>query len=385
MFTTKSRYKVAYGGRGSGKSRSFALMLAVRGYAEPLRILCAREFQVSLKNSSFAEIVSAIQSIPFLDNHYECGVNYIKGANGTEFIFSGLAVNPHSVKSLSNIDICFIEEAETVSERSWNLLLPTIRAEGSQIWIVFNPERKDSPTNIRFIQNPPDDAIVVKINYMDNQFFPKTLDQERLHDLKRDPDMYRHVWLGECITNTDAQIFKKKWRVDTLETKGADGPYFGVDWGSVHPTTITKTWVIDNKIIYIEKEAGGSQLTFDEMVEVFDSIPGARDHAIQADSSQPAMIAHMKSKGFKRMMGVKKYAGSVVDGLTFMKSYEIIIDPSCVNAIKEFGMYSYKVDRLSGEVLPVIIALHDDYIDSIRYSLTPIILRKKGGILSTMG
>src|SRR5690625_459581 len=145
------RYRCAYGGRGSGKSYSFALMAALRGYERPMRILCTREFQISIRESFYAEIKRTIQSHKFLETFYDVGESFIRGANGTEFIFRGLRHNISSIKSMAAVDLCIVEEAEEVPERSWIDLIPTIRAPKSEIWVVWNPREDGSPVDRRFV------------------------------------------------------------------------------------------------------------------------------------------------------------------------------------------------------------------------------------------
>jgi phage terminase large subunit len=154
------RYRGAYGGRGSGKSRTFAMIAAVFGYCEPLRILCVRELQSSIKESFYAEIKEAIASISWLAAAYDVGENYIRGYNGTEFLFKGLRHNISSVKSTANIDICIIEEAEDVPEYAWIDLEPTIRAPKSEIWVIWNRKIDGSPVDERFIKNCPPRAAI---------------------------------------------------------------------------------------------------------------------------------------------------------------------------------------------------------------------------------
>ncbi len=159
-----ARYRASYGGRGSAKSRSFALMAAIWGYAEPLRILCTREFQASIRESFHAELRAAIAQVPWLDQSYDVGVDYLRGHNGTEFLFRGLRRNMQSIRSLANIDLCIVEEAEDVPEQAWRDLIPTIRPENSEIWAIWNPRTEGSPVDNRFVQNPPDDALIAELN-----------------------------------------------------------------------------------------------------------------------------------------------------------------------------------------------------------------------------
>lgn len=384
VFTGKARYRGSYGGRGSGKSRGFALMSAVRGYAGKEKILCARELQNSLKDSVHAEIVEAIHTenpdgtykYPWLVDHYDIGESYIRGKNGTEYIFKGLRHNYQQIKSTSGVTIAWIEEAETVSEQSWKNLVPTIRAPGSEIWLTWNPEDEDSATNRRFIVDPPPDSKIVKLNYCDNPWFPPELEQERQSDLKRDPDYYAHIWEGECVTRTDAQILSGKWAIEEFEPKANwDGPYFGLDFGfSQDPTAATKCWAHEDTL-YVEYEAGQIGLEVDDMPAFLrERIPGITEHTLRADSARPESISYLKRHGFSRCIGAKKWKGSVEDGIAHLRSYKrIVIHPRCVETARECRLYSYKIDRLSGDILRVPVDANNHYIDSLRYGLEPII------------
>ena len=154
------RYRCSFGARGGAKSFTFALMAAVFGYREKLRILCTREYQSSIRESFHAELKNAIYSVPWLEKHYSVGVDYIRGNNGTEFIFRGLHHNMGSIKSLAQVDIAILEEAEQVGETSWIELEPTIRAPKSEVWIIWNPKRENSPVDKRFRKFPPTNAII---------------------------------------------------------------------------------------------------------------------------------------------------------------------------------------------------------------------------------
>ena len=200
------RYKVAYGGRGGAKSWGFARALLELGYQKPLRILCAREIQQSIKDSSHALLKAQVSELG-LDSHYEVLANEIRGANGTEFTFAGLKHNIGSIKSKEGIDICWVEEAQAVSRSSWETLVPTIRKDGSEIWISFNPELEEDETYQRFVVRPPTGAVVRKIDYRDNAWFPSVLEQERLDLLTRDPVAYQNVWEGHCKRAVEGAIY----------------------------------------------------------------------------------------------------------------------------------------------------------------------------------
>lgn len=215
VFVGEARYRGAYGGRGSGKTRSFAKMAAIRGYQLSQEgksgvIVCGREFMNSLDESSMAEVKAAIASEPWLAAHYDVGEKYIRTLDRRiSFAFIGLRHNLDSIKSKSQIHILWVDEAEPVSEKAWQKITPTVREHGSEIWITWNPERKNSATHKRFRESPPDGAKIVELNYGDNPWFPDVLDQERLNDQKNRPDQYLHVWGGDFVTVVEGAYFAK--------------------------------------------------------------------------------------------------------------------------------------------------------------------------------
>jgi len=205
----KSRYKVAYGGRGGAKSWGIARALLILGAKSPLRILCAREFMTSMRDSVHKLLSDQIESLGLL-GFYEITQASIRGKNGTEFSFVGLKNNIANVKSYEGVDICWVEEAQTVSRLSWNVLIPTIRKEGSEIWVSFNPELETDETYQRFVANPPADSITMKVNWYDNPWFPETLKLEKDSLKIRDEEAYNQVWEGLCRQTVDGAIFAKE-------------------------------------------------------------------------------------------------------------------------------------------------------------------------------
>jgi phage terminase large subunit len=205
------RYKVAYGGRGSGKSWGFARALLLQAANKPLRVLCAREVQRSIKNSVHQLLSDQIQALG-LGQFYEVLESEIRGLNGSLFVFTGLANNTaESIKSYEGIDRVWCEEAQTISRKSWDILIPTIRKPESEIWVSFNPGLDTDDTYMRYCVTPPDNAKVVKLNYMDNPWFSEVLEIERLHSEKTNPD-YANIWLGECKAAVDGAIYANEIR-----------------------------------------------------------------------------------------------------------------------------------------------------------------------------
>ena len=207
-----NRYKVAYGGRGSGKSWGFARALLMQGTEKPMRILCAREIQKSIKQSVHTLLKDQIQALG-LGQFYEVVETAIRGINGTEFTFAGLATNTvESIKSFEGVDVVWIEEAQTVSKRSYDILIPTIRKPGSEIWVTFNPYMDTDDTYKRFIINKPNDAVVVKMNYNDNPWFPDVLERERARCKANNPEDYDNIWEGATKAAADGAIYHKEVR-----------------------------------------------------------------------------------------------------------------------------------------------------------------------------
>lgn len=377
IFEGNARYRAAYGGRGSAKSMTFARMAILRAVIKKELILCARELQNSIADSVHRLLKEQIEELN-LSGFFDIQKAIIRGKNGSEFIFKGLRNNYSEIKSTQGVTICWIEEAEAVSADSWDVLTPTIREPDSEIWLTFNPKRKNAPTYIRFVLNAPENSKIKKIYYWDNPYFPDVLRQEMEHDKRTDYDKYRHVWLGECKESSEAQIFHGKWAVDRFcppkKWHHVDGgAYFGADWGfAKDPTVLLRCWINDKKL-YIDYEAHQIGCELDNLPILFDKIPESRKHLIRADNSRPETINHVAKKGF-RIEAAQKWPGSVEDGVEYIRSFEkIIIHERCENMIQEAEDYCYKVDRLTNDITRDIIDANNHCWDAIRYALSPLI------------
>lgn len=224
------RYKVAYGGRGSGKSYAFADACLVKALQGKVRVLCARQLQTSIRDSVHKLLCDRIFALG-MESYFEITRESIRGSNGSEFIFKGIQNNVMEIKSMEGIDICWVEEAQSVSDESWEVLIPTIRKEGSEIWVTFNPDRQEDSTYIRFVLNPPPDCKSVLVNYTDNPFFPEVLRKEMEYCKQIDYSRYEHIWLGTTIIETEAQIFRGKFELKDFEAEAGTEFYYGADWG----------------------------------------------------------------------------------------------------------------------------------------------------------
>jgi phage terminase large subunit len=369
-----SRYKGLYGGRGSAKSHSVATYLLLEGMKRPHRILCTREYQNSISESVLKLLENKINHLG-LGSFYTVNQSTIVGKNGTEFIFAyGLRRNIESIKSIEGITIVWIEEAQTVSDDSWEVLIPTIREPGSEIICTWNPKDEDDPTHRRLVINPPPDCVTVKMTWRDNPYFPEVLDKERLHCLETDPEAYANIWEGECRKQSQAIIFKGRVTVEAFETGENERFYFGADFGFAQdPATLIRSYVRD-RCLHIDHEAWGVGVELDDMHGFYDKVPGSRRWIIRADSSRPETISYLRRKGF-RIEAAPKWQGSIEDGIAFLKGFtRIVVHPRCVHTAEEFTSgYRWKVDRLTGEILPIAVDKNNHCIDGIRYALSPLI------------
>lgn len=366
-----------HGGRGGAKSHSMASELLNQGAERPLRILCAREIQRSI-SSSVKQLLDDKIAEKQLQSFYTSTQYAITGANGTNFIFAGLRSNPESVKSTEGIDIAWVEEANTVSQRSIDLLIPTVRKPGSQLWWSWNRRFITDPVDKRFLGGqPPPRSIVQQVNHDDNPWFPEVLREEMEWDRQRDMDKYLHIWEGHPLMRSDSKVFKN-WRIEDIDDQVPEDciPRFGADWGfSVDPTVLVKSYVFGRTIYFVE-EAYKVRCEIDQIPKLFDQVSESRDYRIRADSNRPDLISYMKDNGFPKIVSARKGPGSIKEGVSFLQSYDIVVHPRCVHVADELGLYSYKTDPLTNEVLPILADEDNHVIDSARYSLEDI---RRGG------
>ena len=257
------RYKVAYGGRGSGKSWGFARALLLQASNKPLRILCAREIQRSIRQSVHQLLTDQIQALG-LGPFYEVLESEIRGINGSLFSFTGLANNTvESIKSFEGVQVVWCEEAQTISKKSWDILIPTIRKPDSEIWVSFNPNIDTDNTYQRFVIDPPENAKVVKINWQDNPWFPQVLEDERQHSLKTNPD-YANIWEGDCKAAVDGAIYSNEIREAQEGNRITTVPYdpmmkvhvvMDLGWNDSMSVILCQKGISDLRIIgYIEDD-----------------------------------------------------------------------------------------------------------------------------------
>lgn len=367
-FQNPARYKVAYGGRGSGKSRSIARFLLLKRCQSRGLVLCTRELQKSIADSVHRLLSNQIKEMR-LERFYEVQRERIIGANGSEFIFKGLRSNIEEIKSTEGINDCWVEEAQNVSEESWDNLIPTVREDGSEIWVSFNRKNKNDPTDKRFIQGKLPNEILIEANYWDNPFFPETLCKEMEWDRAHDYQKYLHIWEGQPVTRTDAQVFSGKWREDIFVAPSGIPRLIGVDWGFANDPIALVSMYIYDQTLFIEYEAGGVGIEIPDMPALFNMIPDIKKWNIIADNSRPELIRQMQRHGYK-VLPTAKGKGSIEAGIAMMRAFrEIVVHSRCKHVLDELQLYSYKIDRLTKQIMPIIEDANNHYIDAARYGL----------------
>ena len=362
------RYRAAHGGRGSAKSHSFATALLLKATQAPLRIGCFREIQKSIRDSVKRLLDDKIRDCG-LQDEFESTDTEIRGKNGSLFIFGGLRTNPDAVKSTEGIDIAAVFEANRVSQRSWDLLIPTVRKPGSEIWAEWNPEHETDPVDqlFRGEGGAPPGSIIRQVNWVDNPFFPDVLKQELEWDLNRDPEKYQHIWMGGYVRNSEARVFRN-WRIEEFERPAGTVYRLGADWGfSIDPSVLVR-FSIEGKWIYIDYEAYQIVCEINNLPELFMTVPEAEKWQITADSARPETISYMQKHGFPRIHSAVKGARSLEEGIEFLRGFDIVVHPRCTHTIDELTMYSYKRDPLTGAVVPLLEDKNNHVIDALRYA-----------------
>lgn len=348
-------------------------------------MLCAREIQKSIRDSVKRLLDDKIEQCGF-GGFYESTDTEIRGKNGSLFTFAGLRTNPDTVKSTEGIDIAWVEEANRVSQRSMDILIPTVRKPGSELWWSWNPEDPKDPVDAMFRGGAvPPKTVLREANFDANPFFPDVLRDEMEWDRRRDVEKYQWVWLGQYRRNSEARVFKN-WRVEPCTPPANATFYLGADWGySVDPTVLVRCW-IDGRTLYFDQEAFQVGCEIDRTPALFDALVQgetgwARRWPIRADSARPETISYMRRHGYDRIVSALKGPSSVMDGVEFMRSYDIVVDPRCKHLIDELTLYSWKTDPLTGEVLPVLDDKKNHVIDAARYALEQV--RRKAPTAST--
>ena len=363
-----SRYKGAWGGRGSGKSHFFAELLIERCLIGKTDAVCVREVQKSLQQSVKKLLEAKIEALG-VGSQFDVQQSVIYAKNGGRIMFQGMQNHTaDSIKSLEGFDVAWVEEAQSLSQRSLDLLRPTIRKPGSELWFSWNPNRETDPVDTLLRgDKPPPDAVVVRANYRDNPWLPDVLRAELEYDQRRDPDKFAHVWLGEYQRNSEARVFKN-WRIEEFDVSPEWILRQGADWGfSIDPSVLVQCAIV-GRTLYVPYEAYRVGCEIDFLPDLFRTVPDAERWATTADSARPETISFMQRHGFPKMLAALKGAKSLEEGVEFLKSFDIVVHPRCKHLIDELTLYSYETDPLTSEVLPKLADKDNHVIDALRYA-----------------
>lgn len=308
---------------------------------------------------------------------FRCLDNRIETPGNGNILFQGMQNHTaESIQSLEGYDIAWVEEAQSLSERSLDLLRPTIRKPGSELWFGWNPRSPKDPVDKLFRAGPlPPNAKKVCVTYTDNPWFPDELRRDMEWDRRRDPQKYAHVWQGKYQVISEAQVFKN-WKIEEFETPPDTRFYLGADWGfSVDPSVCVRCFIVD-RTLYVDYEAYQVGCEIDKLPELFAKVPESNHWPLRADSARPETISYMKNHGFPNIEPAVKGKDSVKEGIEFLKNYDIVVHPRCIHTADELAYYAYKVDKLTEEVLPKLADDKNHVIDSLRYAVEA--LRRSG-------
>jgi len=304
-----------------------------------------------------------------VDSYFKIQEREIKSIHGGIIIFTGMQNHTaDSIMSLEAYDIAWFEQAEKASQKSIDLLRPTIRKEGSELWFSWNPNLPTDPIEVLLRgEDPPPGTVVVRSNWHDNPWFPDVLKIEKDYDLKRDPDKYAHIWQGEYQRNAEARVFRN-WTVEDFESRSGTIFRFGADWGfATDPSVLIRCWIEGNRL-YVDFEAWMIGCEIVNLPTLFQSIPEAEKWPIVADSARPETISHMRKHGFPKIFAAIKGPKSLEEGVEFLKSFDIIVHPRCTHLIDELTMYSYRTDPLTNRIVPILEDKDNHVIDALRYA-----------------
>ena len=373
LFVEGIRHKALHGGRGSAKSWSVGTYLPIKASQKRKRIVCARQFQNSIRDSSKELIEKRIRALG-MANQFTITDRYIvHDGTQSQFIFVGLERNVESIRSLEGADIVWIEEARTISAKSMEILLPTVRAAGSELIWTWNPVNATDPVDAYFRKGkPPPRSIVTQVSFRDNPFFEATEMPNEMQVLK-DGNFarYKHVWEGEYDVSYETKVFTNV-RVGRPDVPPNTAPYYGMDFGfGSDPSFVVKVFVLyAQKQLYIAAESSG-RVTMDQLPHLVRSVTREDGNLVKCDSSQPGTIEFLQSRGINAQPA-KKGPGSVKSGILWLQGFEIIIDPNCEKMQEEAHLYSWMTDKLTNQALSTPVDAYNHGWDATRYAMEDV-------------
>ncbi len=365
------------GGRGGAKSEALSALGVLESFIDDGVILCCREIQKSIADSLYATIVSTIYKYE-LQSYFKIIQGEItNNLTGARFIFAGLKSNITSIKSINKLRVVLVDEAENVTDNSWSYLRPTPRYGQVRFYVVFNPRFEHDATWQQFIINKDERTLHITINWQDNPWFPESLNNQRLRDLRGDAGRYAWIWDGQFLKISDNSILAKKLKMLDFEINPTFGtPYIGIDWGfSVDPTAIIECYIFQDSL-YIRNAASKVGLELDDTgAYLIDHVPNVLKYTSRADCARPETISKVK-KEIPLIKGCTKWKGSVEDGVVALQTFKAIyIHPDAQCCFAELAAYSYKTDDTDNPTTD-IEDKNNHYADALRYAIEPIVNAK---------
>lgn len=375
-----TRYFGFYGGRASTKSHSIARAIIARCMTGNERVFCGRETLRSIDGSVHQLLQDIINQHGLAQDFRILRDTIICKRTDSTIVYGGLKEHVvDSQKSLEGVTLGFFEESSAISQKSIDTMDPTIRAEGSQIIFAWNPDLETDAVHQMLVIDPVPNSYVQKVSWRDNQWFTEDLRTMKNTMRSRDHDKYLWIWEGNCRTNSESQILANKYVVEDFEPDPNTwaGPYGGLDHGfSQDPLAAVKMWIHD-ETLFVEYEAGGIGIEIDEIPKALSEIPEFDEFTVYADSARPETNSWLNKKGgFGLIKPCDKWKGSVEDGISYLRSFKkIVFHPRCKECIQEAKLYSYKVDKMSGDITTKIVDADNHYMDAMRYGLNAFITR----------
>ena len=378
-FLAPARFKGSWGGRGSGKSYFWAGQ-AIEALLDGRNVLCIREVQNSIADSVKRLIEARIEEFG-LSAYFEITEKEIRCPRaGSVAIFRGMQNHTAaSIKSLEGFDVAWWEEAQTASQVSLDLLIPTIRSDGSELWFSWNPNDESDPVDQFLRIDPPEGAVVCCVNWSDNPWFPASLRADMERDRARQPDKYLHVWEGRYKALSEARVFRH-WRVEELAVPPNVVWHYGADFGFANdPSAGLRCCLMGDRLLYVDHEVYEVGVPTEALPPFLSKIPDARRWPMTADSARPETIDYCRRNGLPKMRPARKGKGSIEDGVSFLQGLDIVVHPRCANLARELARYAYRVDKHTADILPVIEDTENHLIDALRYACER--LHRKGRFL----
>lgn len=371
LLESRARLLGIHGGRGASKSWFAADFVLARMVQDPnLGVACLREVQGSLDQSCKRLLEIRIHDHK-LEDYFEITSTQIRirADLGSGIIFfRGLSkLTESGIKSLESIGLVWLEEAQTIQQTSLDTLLPTIRQAGSQILSTWNPDDETVPIDALMRgKNRAKNCCTVEINYWDNPFLTEELKEQIEHAKLHDPEKYAWIWCGGYRKFSEARVFKKNWKVEAFETPRTATLLYGVDWGyNPDPTVLIRGYFDGPNRLYIDKEAWQVKCLPRDTPALFLRVPESENHPLRCADDRPERIADIRAAGFDAI-SVLRQPNSLQEGIAFLEGIQIIIHPDCVHTAAEFGLYSRKVDKLTGQPTSEFEDKNDHCISAIR-------------------